>query len=80
MLRAAEAAPDDVQAQLAAADLEVLADRVDEAVARLVRQVTQTTGSDRDAARNRLIELLAVLDPEDPRVVAGRRALANALF
>ena len=80
VLRAAAAAPDDVQAQMAAADLEVLADRVDEAVARLVRQVKQTTGSDRDAARNRLIELLAVLDPEDSRVVAGRRALANALF
>ena len=80
VLRSAAAAPDDVQAQMAAADLEVLADRVDQAVERLVRQVKQTTGSDRDAARNRLIELLAVLDPEDSRVVAGRRALANALF
>ncbi len=80
VLRAAAAAPDDVPAQLAAADLEVLADRVDEAVERLVRQVKRTTGSERDAVRNRLVELLAVLDPEDPRVVAGRRALANALF
>jgi putative thioredoxin len=80
VLRAAAAAPDDVEAQLAAADLEVLADRVDEAVERLVRQVRRTTGAERDAARNRLVELLAVLDPEDPRVVGGRRALANALF
>ena len=80
VLRAAHAAPDDVEAQMAAADLEVLADRVDEAVERLVRQVKRTTGAERDAARNRLVELLAVLDPEDPRVVAGRRALANALF
>ena len=80
VLRAAAAAPDDAEAQMAAADLEVLADRVDEAVERLVRQVKRTTGAERDAVRNRLIELLAVLDPEDSRVVAGRRALANALF
>ena len=80
VLRAAHAAPDDVEAQMAAADLEVLADRVDEAVTRLVAQVKRTTGAERDAVRNRLIELLAVLDPEDKRVVAGRRALANALF
>ena len=80
VLRDADAAPDDAEAQMAAADLEVLADRVDEAVERLVRQVRRTTGAERDAVRNRLIELLAVLDPEDPRVVAGRRALANALF
>ena len=80
VLRAAAQAPDDVEAQMAAADVEVLADRVDEAVARLVAQVRRTAGDERDAVRNRLVDLLAVLDPEDPRVVAGRRSLANALF
>ncbi len=80
VLRAAQAAPDDVDAQLAAADLEVLADRVEEAVNRLLTQVRRTAGDERDRVRNRLIELFAVLDPADPRVVAGRRALANALF
>jgi len=80
VLRAALAAPDDIDAQLAAADLEVLADQVDEAVARLVGQVQRTSGEDRDRVRARLIELFAVLDPADPRVVAGRRALTNALF
>lgn len=80
VLRAAQAAPDDVPAQLAAADLEVLADRVEEAVARLVGLVRRTAGEERDAVRTRLLELFAVLDPEDPRVLAGRRSLASALF
>ena len=80
VLRTAQGAPDDVDAQLAAADLEVLADRVDEAVARLVGLVRRTEGDDRTRARDRMVELFAVLDPADPRVTAGRRALANALF
>lgn len=80
VLRAAQATPDDIPAQLAAADIEVLADRVEDAVGRLVALVRATAGDDREAVRGRLLELFAVLDPEDPRVVAGRRALANALF
>ena len=80
VLQAAAAAPDDLAAQLAAADVEVLSDEVDEAVTRLVALVRGNAGDERDLVRNRLVELFAVLDPTDPRVVAGRRALANALF
>jgi putative thioredoxin len=76
----ADAAPDDVAAQAAAADLDVLTGRVDEAVNRLVDVVRRTAGADRDAARQHLLELFEVLDPEDPRLAAGRRSLANALF
>ncbi len=75
-----QADPTDLEAQLALADFEVLADRVEEAVHRLVGLVRATAGDDRDRVRDRLVELLAVLDPTDPRVVAGRRSLANALF
>jgi len=42
--------------------------------------VRRTDGDDRTRARDRMVELFAVLDPADPRVTAGRRALANALF
>ena len=80
VLRAAQAAPEDVGAQLAAADFQVLADLVEEAVGNLIGLVRRTSGEERDAVRARLLELFAVLDPQDPRVVAGRRALANALF
>jgi putative thioredoxin len=80
VLAQATADPSDVAAQLSAADLEVLADRVDEAVSRLVGLVKRTAAEERDAVRTHLVGLFSVLDPEDPRVVAGRRALANALF
>jgi putative thioredoxin len=75
-----EAAPDDVGAQIAVADLDMLRGEVDNAVARLVEVVRRTSGEERDRARTHLLSLFAVLDPQDPRLVAGRRALANALF
>ena len=80
VLAAANAAPDDVAAQNAAADAEVLTDSIDAAIARLVDVVRRTAGEDRDAARIHLLSLLDALDPQDPRVVAGRRSLANALY
>jgi putative thioredoxin len=80
VLARANAAPDDVAAQTAAADVEVLSERIDAAIERLVGLVRRTSGEERDTARTHLVSLFEVLDPEDPRVVAGRRALANALF
>lgn len=80
VLARAASAPEDLDAQLAAADVEILSDRVEDAVARLVAQVRRLAGDERDAVRTRLLELFAVLDPADPRVVSGRRQLASALF
>lgn len=79
-LAAAAAAPDDVAAQAAAADVEVLSDRIDAAISRLVELVRRSATDERNAARLHLLGLLDALDPQDPRVVAGRRSLANALF
>jgi putative thioredoxin len=79
-LAAAQAAPDDVAAQTAAADAEVLLERIDDAIARLVGYVRRSAGEDRDTARVHLLGLFDALDPEDPRIVSGRRALSNALF
>ncbi len=79
-LSAAARAADDVAAQCAAADVEVLTERLDEAIARLVSLVRRLAGDDKDAARVHLLGLLDALDPADPRVNAGRRALANALY
>jgi putative thioredoxin len=78
--RRAADAPDDVDAQLAAADLDVLTGNVDDAVSRLVDVVRRTSGDERDRVRQHLLGLFEVLDPDDPRLAAGRRALANALF
>jgi putative thioredoxin len=78
--RDAEARPDDVTTQVAVADLDVVRGQVDEAFDRLIGLVRRTADADRDAARQRLLALFEVLDPEDPRLAKARRDLANALF
>jgi len=80
VLAAAGAAPDDVSAQTAAADVEVLSERIDDAIARLVAYVRRSSGDERDTARRHLLSLFDALDPDDPRIVTGRRSLSNALF
>jgi putative thioredoxin len=80
VLAAAEAAPDDVEAQGLAADIEVLSGDADKAYSRLVELVRRTSGAERDAARSHLVSLFTVAGPDDPAVVSARRALASALF
>ncbi|MEU1202008.1 tetratricopeptide repeat protein [Streptomyces sp. NPDC005813] len=72
--------PGDVQAQIAAADLDLVGGHVEDAFGRLIDTVQRTAGDDRDAVRLRLLELFEVVGADDPRVVAARRALARALF
>jgi putative thioredoxin len=76
----AETAPDEVPAQLAAADYALSRSDVDGALGRLLGLVRRVSGDDRDAVRERLIEYFDLLGPDDPRVAPARRALANALF
>src|ERR1700748_2698226 len=77
---AADAAPDDIDAAFAAADVQILSQDVDGAFGRLVGLVRRTAGDERTAVRTRLIELFELFDPADPEVIAGRRNLANALY
>ena len=79
-LAAAEAAPDDVEAQLAAADTELADNRIEDAFGRLIGLVRRLRGEDRMPVRNRLVEYFELLGPDDPRVGPARRELANALF
>jgi putative thioredoxin len=72
--------PDDVQAQIAAADLDLVGGHVEDAFGRLIDAVRRTAGDDRDAVRLRLLELFEVVGADDPRVATARRALARALF
>lgn len=76
----ADGAPDDVDAALAAADVEVLEQHVEAAFARLTALIKRTAGDDRTTVRTRLIELFELFDPADPAVIAGRRNLASALY
>lgn len=77
---AAASAPDDVDAQILVADLDVLGGHVEDAFGRLTELVRRTSGDDRARAREHLLELFAAVGAEDPRVLRGRQNLASALF
>jgi putative thioredoxin len=76
----ADADPDDVDAQLAAADVLLAGNDVTGALNRLLLAVARLGGDDRDRVRTRLLEFFDLLGPDDPRVPAARRELARALF
>jgi putative thioredoxin len=76
----ADAAADDVDAQLAAADLAFSAGDADAAFARLTGLLARTSGNDRDTVRERLLELFDLLGADDPRVAPARRDMARVLF
>jgi putative thioredoxin len=77
---AADAAPDDTAAQLRAADAEFVTGQVEAAFSRLVEAVRVRTGDERELVRSRLVDLFALLGPDDPQVRRARIALTNALF
>lgn len=79
-LAAAEQAPDDIEAQLLAADIEMLSGLAEQAYARLVGLVRRTFGDDREKVRQHLVSLFTIAGPDDPAVASARRALASALF
>lgn len=76
----AAADPDDVDAQIMVADLDLLGGHVEDSFARLVELVRRTSGKDRERARDHLVGLFAAVGNDDPRVLKGRQALASALF
>ncbi|MFF5245349.1 tetratricopeptide repeat protein [Streptosporangium sp. NPDC000095] len=72
--------PADVEAQLLAADFEMLSGEVDKAFDRLVDVVRRTSGANRDTARVHLLGLFDTLPGDDPSIGRARRNLASALF
>jgi putative thioredoxin len=80
VLAEAEQRPDDIDAQLRAADVEVLSGQAEQAYARLVGLVRRVFGDDREKVRQHLVSLFTVAGPDDPAVVTARRALASALY
>jgi putative thioredoxin len=80
VLAEAEARPEDVPAQLAAADVEFAGGQVDLAFDRLIATVRRASGPEREAARARTVELFDLLPPDDPRLARARAGLSSALF
>ena len=80
VLADAAARPGDVDAQLAAADAELMGGAVQQAFTRLIELIRATSGADRERVRIRLLELFETVGPSDPAVLKARRDLISALF
>ncbi|SHM26455.1 thioredoxin [Cryptosporangium aurantiacum] len=80
VLAAADAAPDDLDAQTQAADVEFVSGLAEQAFARLIKLVRRTSGDDRNRVRTHLLDLFAIAPPDDPVVNKARRDLTSALF
>ena len=79
-VEAAQANPADVPSVTLAADALVLSGNPGAAFALLVEAVRVTSGPERVAARQHLLDLFDVVGADDPAVAPARLALANALF
>lgn len=77
---AAAAAPEDVDAQIVVADLDLLGGHVEDAFLRLIDTVRVTSDAARNQAREHLVELFEVIGVSDERVVKARKALMSTLF
>ena len=76
----AASAPENLELQMQCADLEIMAGHLEPGFKRLLALITIMSGEDQKRAKERLIELFALVDPSDPRVIKARSALASALF
>ncbi len=77
---AAAERPDDVPAQLQAADMDLVGGHVEDAFLRLIDLVRRTSGEERNTVRQHLLGQFEVVGATDPRVVKARQSLMSALF
>ena len=76
----AAAHPDDVDAQIQVADIEMSLGNAEEAFDRLLGVIRRTTGEDRNKVRQHLVGLFDIFPPRDPRVTKARSSLSSLLF
>jgi putative thioredoxin len=72
--------PDNLDAQLGVADLDVAGGHVEDGLGRVVAFIGRNFGPERETARVRLLELFDVVGTSDPRVAKARQNLARVLF
>jgi putative thioredoxin len=72
--------PQDVDAQLAVADLDVSGGHLEDAFDRLLNLFPAVDSDGKTALRTRLLDYFQIAGAEDPRVVAARRRLTALLY
>lgn len=77
---AAAQQPDDLEAQLIVADLDISGGHVEDGFSRLITFIGRSAGDEKETARARLVQLFDVVGATDPRVTRARSALARVLF
>lgn len=77
---AAAAAPTDVEAQLAVADVDMLGGKVPDAFDRLLELLPNLDAEGKEQVRVRLVEYFEVVGVTDPRVIKARQKLALYLY
>lgn len=77
---AADADPRDLAKARVAADVEVAQGQAQAAFERILAVVRSSSGDEKMAARDALVELFGLVGDADPAVIAARTKLANALF
>jgi putative thioredoxin len=72
--------PTDIDLQLRAADIEIVNGGVEAAFSRLLHLIKTTQGDDKNKVKNHLLNLFALVDQGDPRLIAARKELASSIF
>jgi putative thioredoxin len=78
--REAAAHPEDVAAQLRAADFDMAGGDAEKAFDRILAVIKRTSGADKNTARLHLLDLFEVLSPDDERLKKARTQLTLLLF
>ena len=78
--QAAQDNPDDVDAQLRVADIDLAMGKIEASFDRLLEVIGRTAGEDRDKARVHLLGLFEIFPPREPRVNRARGRLSSLLF
>ncbi len=72
--------PNDVEAQLAVADVDMIGGQIQDAFDRLLDFVAAGHKADIEPVRQRLLEYFTIPEPADPRLAAARRRLATLMY
>ena len=80
IVKESEKSPQDIDLQLKAADVEIVNGGVEAAFSRLLTLIKICTGDDKNKVKTHLLNLFALVDQADPRLVSARKELANSIF